>query len=97
VNKTLCDRWKMVPEPKSIREPVVSSIPVIISAGDADPWTRPYYNRLIKKSMPNAQLLILHNRGHGAGFSLDGKDYLQLFMDNPYKKLIPTSKDVSIE
>jgi len=97
VDQSLCDCWNIKPEPKSIKTPTISNVPALISAGDIDPWTRPYYNKLIKKTMPNAQLFIMHNRGHAAGFNIDGTDYLQLFMENPNKKLISKSDKLMVE
>lgn len=97
VNAKICDCWKVNPEPKEVKEPVYSTIPALISAGDADPWCRPFYNTLIKRSMPNAQLILIHNRAHGSGFGADGFDYLQEFMANPYKKLQSKSGNVTIQ
>ncbi len=97
VNKEICDCWKVNPQPQSIKTPVYSNIPALISAGDADPFCRPFYNTLIKRSMPNAQLLIIHNRAHGAGFGNSNADYLGEFLADPYKKLVSKSTDVKIE
>ena len=47
--------------------------------------------------MPNAQLLIIHNRAHGPGFGIDGIDFVKMLLDNPYKKIISTSKNVVVE
>jgi pimeloyl-ACP methyl ester carboxylesterase len=97
VNHAICDCWKVRPEPQIIKAQVYSAIPALISAGDIDPWCRPFYNRLIKRYMPNAQLLIKHNKGHAPGYFADGVDYLQLFMEHPYTRLVSRSKDVIIE
>lgn len=95
VNHPICDCWKVKPEPRVAKIPVYSNLPVLLSAGDADPWCRPFYNELIKRGMPNAQLLIFHNRAHGSGFSANGIDYLEAFIKNPYQKL--TSKDPNVK
>ncbi|HEX6426609.1 MAG TPA: alpha/beta fold hydrolase [Niastella sp.] len=97
VNHDICDCWKVKPEPATAKMPVYSNIPAFIAAGDADPWCRPFYNRLIKRYMPNSQLLIVHNQGHCPSFYVDGVDFLKLFMQDPYKKIVSTSKDVIIE
>ncbi|WP_293306836.1 alpha/beta fold hydrolase [Pedobacter sp. UBA5917] len=97
VNKEICDCWKVNSQPASIKEPVYSNIPALISAGDADPFCRPFYNKLIKRYMPNAQLLIIHNRAHGAGFGNSSADYLGDFLADPYKKLVSKGSDVRIE
>jgi pimeloyl-ACP methyl ester carboxylesterase len=96
VDHAICDCWKVKPEPATAKEPVYSTIPAIIAAGDVDPWCRPHYNRLIKRYMPNSQLLIVHDHGHLPSFFVNGVDYLKAFIQDPYKKLV-ASKGVIIE
>ncbi|RXK86075.1 alpha/beta fold hydrolase [Filimonas effusa] len=97
VDQPACNCWQVTPEPNTTKEPLYSNIPAIISAGDIDPWCRPFYNRLIKRYMPNSQLLTIHDRGHAPGYTVDKVDYLDLFMKDPYKKLTPQSKNIIIE
>jgi len=92
----ICDCWNVKPEPPAAKEPVYSNIPAIIAAGDVDPWCRPHYNRLIKRYMPNSQLLIVHDQGHLPPFFVNGVDYLKAFIQNPYKKLV-AGKGVVVE
>jgi pimeloyl-ACP methyl ester carboxylesterase len=94
VNQKICSCWNVNAEPAYVKTPVYSQIPALITAGTLDPWTRPFYNRLIKRTMPNAQLLIIKDRAHGAGF---GNGLLEKFMANPYEKLSSTSLNVIIE
>jgi pimeloyl-ACP methyl ester carboxylesterase len=96
VDHAICDCWKIKPEPPAAKEPVYSNIPAIIAAGDIDPWCRPHYNRLIKRYMPNSQLLIVHDQGHLPSFFVNGVDYLKTFIQNPYKKLV-AGKGVVVE
>jgi hypothetical protein len=97
VNHPICDCWKVRPVPRAIRLPVRSAVPALISAGDADPWCRPSYNRLIKRGMPNAQLLILHDKGHGAGYSAGGVNYSDVFMNAPMQPIKASGSGVVIE
>jgi pimeloyl-ACP methyl ester carboxylesterase len=97
VDHGICACWNVKPEPAIAKTPVYSPIPALISAGDADPWCPPFYNRLIRRTMPNAQLLIIHDRGHGAGFTVNGVDFLTLFLKDPYQKLVSAVKGVIIE
>lgn len=97
VNQALCNCWKVKPAPSYMKETLYSKIPVLASAGDADPFCRPFYNRLIKKTMPNAQLLIVHNRGHGAGFGNANSDFLDQFLKNPYQKLVSNDPNIKVE
>jgi pimeloyl-ACP methyl ester carboxylesterase len=96
VNEKICNCWQVKKEAPEAKNPVYSTIPALISGGDADPWCRPFYNTLIKRYMPNAQLLLIHNRAHGSGFGPDGFDYLETFMADPYKKLISKSANVKV-
>lgn len=96
VDHAICDCWNVTPEPPAAKEPVYSNIPAIIAAGDIDPWCRPFYNRLIKRTMPNSQLLIVHDQGHLPSFYVNGVDYLKAFMQHPYKKLV-AGKGVIVE
>jgi pimeloyl-ACP methyl ester carboxylesterase len=97
VNHAICDCWQAKPEPKTAKIPVYSVAPALLAAGDIDPWCRPFYNRLIKRYVPNSQLLIQRNWGHTPGFTADGVDYLQLFLAQPHKKLISQSKELIVE
>jgi pimeloyl-ACP methyl ester carboxylesterase len=97
VDHQICGCWQVAAEPKSVKDPVYSLVPALISAGDIDPWCRPYYNRLIQRHLPNSQVLILKNKGHGPGYYSDGVDYLDMFMRNPFKKLSSNSKGVKVE
>ena len=96
VNHAICDCWKVKPEAAIAKTPVYSNIPALIAAGDIDPWCRPFYNRLIKRTMPNSQLLIIHNQGHTPALKVNGVDFVKAFMANPYRKLVAT-KDVMVE
>lgn len=97
VNHPICDCWQVKPEPAVAKTPVYSNVPALIAAGDADPWCRPFYNRLIKRTMPNAQLTIVHNNGHGARLMVNGVDFLKMFIANPFKKLVSPIKEVVVE
>ncbi|MBB2149124.1 alpha/beta fold hydrolase [Pedobacter gandavensis] len=97
VDHEICNCWKVTPEPAAAKLPLYSSIPVLMSAGDIDPWCRPFYNQLIKRYMPNSQLLVFHNRGHLSGFGFQGTDFLQLFMEYPYRKIVSPSNQVKVE
>lgn len=97
VNHAMCDCWKVKPASKTIKEQAYTNVPALLSAGDIDPWCRPFYSRLIKRYLPNSQLLIIHDRGHGAGFVADGVIYLDDFVKEPFKKLVAQSKNIIVE
>ncbi|OUJ67773.1 alpha/beta hydrolase [Hymenobacter crusticola] len=97
VNHALCACWNVKPEPPAVKDPVYSAVPALVAAGDLDPLCRPFYNQLIKRYLPNAQLLLLHNQGHGPSYTVDGIDYVERFLAHPYQRLMSTSKDLRIE
>ncbi|MES2795511.1 MAG: alpha/beta fold hydrolase [Bacteroidota bacterium] len=97
VNHYLCECWKVKPLPKSIKSANYLKIPAIISGGEFDPWTPPFYNTLIKRTMPNAQILMIKNRAHIAGFGPAGTTFLTDFMTNPYQKLVSKNENVVVE
>lgn len=97
VDHPICNCWKVAAASQKIKAQVYSNVPALISAGDIDPYCRPFYNRLIKRYLPNSQLLIFHNRGHGAGFNADGINYLDTFMKAPGNKLVSQSSKHIVE
>lgn len=97
VDHAICNCWNVKKEPALVKTPVYSGIPVLIAAGDIDPWCSLFYNRLIKRTMPNTQILIRHHAGHVPGFVIDGTDYLKMFLSNPYMPITGRSVSVSVE
>lgn len=97
VSHAICDCWKVKPAPAITKTPLYSNIPALIAAGNADPWCRPFYNKLIKRTMPNSQLITVHNNAHGAMFKVEGVDFLKMFMENSRQKIILPVKHVTIE
>lgn len=97
VNHAICDCWKVKAVAPEAKIPVYSNIPALVAAGDIDPWCRPFYNRLIKRTIPNSQLLLFHNRGHVPGMAIRSADFVKMFMDDPYRKIMSPSKEVVVE
>ncbi len=96
-NHAICDCWNVKPEPPIAKTPVYSTIPALVTAGSIDPWCGVFYSRLIKRTMPNAQVLIFKNKAHGTGYGDDFNTFLGKFLKNPYEKLVSDSKDISVE
>lgn len=97
VDHNICDCWKVKAGPPISKTPVYANIPTLIAIGDADPWCRPYYTRLIQKALPNSQLLIVRNNGHGARLAVKGIDFLKMFMDHPFQKIVSSIPEVVVE
>ncbi|MGI4735846.1 MAG: alpha/beta fold hydrolase [Janthinobacterium lividum] len=97
VTHGICRCWQVKPEPKTAKLPVYSAVPVLLTAGDLDPWCRPFYTQLLQRTLPNSQCLLFRNRGHAPGYSAAGIDYADLFLAHPGQKLQSLSKEVRIE
>ena len=96
VNRAICACWQGKPEPRAVKMPVYSAVPVLLTAGSLDPWCRPFYNQLLKRTLPNSQLLLFPARGHAPGYNLDGTDYAELFLAHPYQILRSASPQLLI-
>jgi len=97
VTHAICHCWQVKPEAKTAKLPVYSAVPVLLTAGDIDPWCRPFYNQLLQRTLPNCQRLLFHNRGHAPGYRAEGIDYAELFLARPLQKLRSTTKELRIE
>ncbi|ASZ11839.1 alpha/beta hydrolase [Chitinophaga pendula] len=97
VDQQICDCWKVNKGPAAAKTPVYSNIPTLIASGDADPWCRPFYAKTIKRYMPNAQAIIIHNTAHTPPLRVNGTDFLKTFLEHPYRKLPADVKDVIVE
>jgi len=97
VDHAICSCWNVNADSVAIKTPHYSKVPALIVSGDIDPWCSTFYNRYVKRTMPNTQLMIRHNKGHAPGYTVDGIDYVELFLANPFKMLVSKSKDLVIE
>ncbi len=97
VTREICACWQVKPEPPVVKTPVYAAVPALLTAGGLDPWCRPFYNQLLKRTLPNSQLLLFPARGHAPGYGLDGTDYAELFLAHPYQPLRSTSAKLLIE
>jgi pimeloyl-ACP methyl ester carboxylesterase len=97
VNRAICACWAVRPEPPTVKTPVYSAVPALLAAGGFDPWCRPFYNQLLRRTLPNSQLLLFPARGHAPGYGVNGMDYAELFLAHPYQKLRSTSAKLLIE
>ncbi|RZK60976.1 MAG: alpha/beta fold hydrolase [Hymenobacter sp.] len=97
VTHALCSCWNVQPAPLAVKVPIYSAVPALLAAGDIDPWCRPFYNQLIKRYLPNSQLLTWQNQGHAPGFATQEVDYLQLFLAHPYQPLRVAAPGLRLE
>ncbi len=67
-----------------LREPVTTDVPTLISVGEFDPITPPYYSRLVAEHLPNSLYLEVRGMGHGAlPFTACTRGILESFLDAP--------------
>jgi hypothetical protein len=97
LNHNICACWQVKPEPVFVKTPVYSTLPALITGGVLDPWCRPFYSQLIKRTMPNSHVLIFKNRAHGTGFGEDNTGFLKPFLENPQQKPVYSGKNVRVE
>jgi pimeloyl-ACP methyl ester carboxylesterase len=93
VYKAMCDCWEVPPISPKTKQPFYSDKPVLIGDGEMDQACSPLYMSLIQHYMPNAQAFLFKNRFHMVG----GKDFFEMsqkFIDDPYKKIEPTNKNI---
>ena len=65
----------------------ISKVPTLITVNQFDPVTPPAYGHLFKERLPNGQLYILDEGGHGGGNAMCRAKVMIDFMDNPKGKL----------
>lgn len=61
----ICADWPRGQVSAEFRQPVQSTVPVLLISGDADPVTPPAYADEVAKTLPNSHHLVLSGLGHG--------------------------------
>ena len=79
----LCRIWNVAPADAGENTPVRSDIPTLILAGEYDPNTPPAWARGLLANMPNAMVVELPGRGHGASFNACGGRLAFDFINDP--------------
>ncbi len=60
-----CAVWPHGARPADFAEPLRTSLPVLVLAGEHDPVTPPRYAQQIVRTLAHAQLLLVKGQGHG--------------------------------
>ena len=89
----VCECWTVPPIDKQTKQAFYSTKPVLIGDGEMDPACSPLYMYMINHYMPNGQVFLFRNRAHGVGGS-DFHKMVQQFIDDPFKKIELTNKDI---
>ncbi len=79
----LCRVWNVKPAYAVENTPVRSEIPTLILAGEYDPNTPSAWARSLLPNMPNAMVVELPGRGHGASFNACGGRLAFDFINDP--------------
>lgn len=79
-----CQIWN-VGRPRAVEnEPVSSSIPTLLLAGEYDPITPPSWAQLAAASLSNSRVYIFPGMGHGSVDADCPVSIILQFLDNPY-------------
>jgi pimeloyl-ACP methyl ester carboxylesterase len=81
----VCDAWKVPAAPASENEPVVSSVPALIMAGQFDPDTPPTWGEQLIGPLSHAYFVEFRGRSHVAGFFRCGQQVAAEFVRHPDK------------
>jgi pimeloyl-ACP methyl ester carboxylesterase len=80
----VCQFWKVQTVPTAQKQPVVSSIPTLILAGEYDPITPPTNGQDAEKTLSHSYFFEFPGQGHGQEYSSACSDQIiQAFTDNP--------------
>ncbi|GAB4047530.1 alpha/beta fold hydrolase [Spirosoma litoris] len=93
VYREMCDCWKVPPINPETKQPFYSNKPALLADGDMDNACRPLYIDRIHHYMPNSQRLLFTNKAHMVG-GYDMTRFMQLFLENPYRKLESAKKEI---
>jgi pimeloyl-ACP methyl ester carboxylesterase len=63
--REVCAAWPQGAVSPEFRAPVVSTVPVLLLSGEADPITPPKYADAVARSLPNSRHLVAPGMGHG--------------------------------
>lgn len=83
----ICQFWKVQQVPAAQKQPVVSSIPSLITTGEYDPITPPANGQDAAKTLSNSYFFEFPGQGHGQEYSsFCSNQVISAFEDNPQVK-----------
>lgn len=86
----LCDRWNVPRAAPEANEPVSSTVPALVLAGDLDPVTPPAYADLAARTLVNSQVFLFRATAHGASFNRCARGIMRDFLADPTRRLNAT-------
>jgi pimeloyl-ACP methyl ester carboxylesterase len=78
-----CKAWNVTPSPAVENQPVTSSVPALIFAGEFDPDTPPQWGRQLLDHLSKAYYVEMRGRSHGASFNACGLQITTAFLRDP--------------
>ena len=86
-----CQLWHVQPVSAAQRQPVTSSIPTLILAGEYDPATPPAYGKLAAQTLTRSSFFLFPGTGHGVvGRNFCSTSIFRSFLERPTEKLDTT-------
>jgi pimeloyl-ACP methyl ester carboxylesterase len=85
VPPTVCDAWNVPPAPATENQPVTSSVPTLIFAGEFDPDTPPAWEQQLIGPLRHAYFVEFRGRSHTPGFFRCGQQVAAEFFRDPEK------------
>ncbi len=80
----VCKFWNVQAVPASQKQPVTSSLPTLILAGEYDPITPPANGQEVEKGLSHSYYFLVPGQGHGQEYSSPCSDQIvQAFEANP--------------
>jgi pimeloyl-ACP methyl ester carboxylesterase len=81
----VCDAWNVPAAPAKENQPVTSSVPTLIFAGEFDPDTPPAWGQQLIGPLSHAYFVEFRGRSHTPGFFRCGQQVAAEFFRNPDK------------
>lgn len=84
----VCRAWNLTAPSAGENDPVRSSVPTLLLAGEFDPVTPPAWLDLVASGLTNARKVVIAGQSHGVGLtSLCGALTVRAFLDDPTREL----------
>jgi pimeloyl-ACP methyl ester carboxylesterase len=81
-----CEIWKVLANPTNFKDPVTTSLPVLVLNGALDPVTPPVWGELAAKTLPNSFIYTFPGVGHAATGQPCPDSIIQQFLADPKRK-----------
>ncbi len=97
VRLTKCKCWNVIAIAAVHKNAFYANKPMLLAAGHYDPATRPVYNDILNRYMPNSQRLLFLKKAHGPLISHEGNQIIADFLNNPFEKIKSKNPDILVK